>query len=85
MSEKQNRWVQEPRQGHGSTVVQYPPNLRLEVTYLTDPEIHAAVLPPPLTAPPEPRVRVHVVEGASHWVHVDAPDALLAIWADALG
>ena len=33
--------------------------LRLEVTYLTDPEIHAAVLPPPLTAPPEPRVRVH--------------------------
>jgi acetoacetate decarboxylase len=59
MSEKQNRWVQEPRQGHGSTVVQYPPNLRLEVTYLTDPEIHAAVLPPPLTAPPEPRVRVH--------------------------
>ena len=35
------------------------PNLRLEVTYLTDPEIHAAVLPPPLTAPPEPRVRVH--------------------------
>jgi hypothetical protein len=27
--------------------------------YLTDPEIHAAVLPPPLTAPPEPRVRVH--------------------------
>ena len=55
----ENRWIQEPRQGHGSTVVPFPANLRLEVTYLTDPEIHAAVLPPPLTAPPEPRVRVH--------------------------
>lgn len=25
------------------------------------------------------RVRVHVVPGASHWVHVDAPDALVAL------
>jgi acetoacetate decarboxylase len=55
----QNRWVQEPVKGHGDTVVEYPPNLRLEITYLTDPEIHAAVLPPPLTPPAEPRVRVH--------------------------
>src|SRR4029078_4756050 len=55
----QNRWIQEPRHGHGDTVVEYPPNARLEVGYLTDPETHSAVLPPPLTAPPEPRVRVH--------------------------
>ncbi len=26
-----------------------------------------------------PQVSVHVVEGAGHWVHVDAPDALLAL------
>lgn len=55
----QNRWVREPRSGHGSTVVEYPPNLRFEITYLTDPEVHAAVLPPPLTPAAEPRVRVH--------------------------
>jgi acetoacetate decarboxylase len=55
----ENRWVQEPPEGHGSTIVPFPANLRLEVTYLTDPEIHASVLPPPLAAPPEPRVRVH--------------------------
>jgi Acetoacetate decarboxylase (ADC) len=55
----QNRWIQEPRRGEGASVVPFPANARLELTYLTDPEIHAAVLPPPLTAPPEPRVRVH--------------------------
>ena len=26
----------------------------------------------------EPRLRVHIIETAGHWVHVDAPDALLA-------
>ncbi|MDH3655658.1 MAG: alpha/beta fold hydrolase [Myxococcales bacterium] len=26
-----------------------------------------------------PQVAVHLVEGAGHWVHVDAPDALLAL------
>ena len=55
----ENRWIQEPRVGEGAEVVPFPACPRLEVTYLTDPEVLAAVLPPPLTAPPEPRVRVH--------------------------
>lgn len=55
---KQNRWVQEPVTGEGGEVVPFPANARLEVTYLTDPEVLADVLPPPLTAPPEPRVHV---------------------------
>ena len=28
-----------------------------------------------------PRVAVHVIEGAGHWVHTDAPDALDALLA----
>ena len=57
---KENRWIQEPLQGEGpETRVPFPANARLEVTYLTDPEIVAAVLPPPLRPAPEPRVRVH--------------------------
>jgi acetoacetate decarboxylase len=55
---RQNRWVQEPPPKHDG-LVPYPANARLEVTYLTDPELHAQVLPPPLAPPPEPRVRVH--------------------------
>jgi pimeloyl-ACP methyl ester carboxylesterase len=27
----------------------------------------------------EPRVRAHLIAGAGHWVHVDAPDALFAV------
>ena len=87
MSEKQNRWVQEPRHGEGATVVEYPPNLRLELTYLTDPEIHAAVLPPPLKAPPEPRVRVHFtrieVDGKVH--EIVGSVNLDAMYGDQLG
>lgn len=30
------------------------------------------------------KVEVHVLEGAGHWVHVDAPDALFAVLAGAL-
>jgi pimeloyl-ACP methyl ester carboxylesterase len=33
----------------------------------------------------EPRVHVHVVAGAGHWVHVDAPDALFGLVRAALG
>jgi acetoacetate decarboxylase len=83
----ENRWIQEPRQGHGSTVVPFPANLRFEVTYLTDPEIHAAVLPPPLTAPPEPRVRVHFtrieVNGKLH--EIVNSFLLDAMYGDTLG
>jgi pimeloyl-ACP methyl ester carboxylesterase len=32
----------------------------------------------------EPRVHAHLVEGAGHWVHVDAPDALFELLAGAL-
>ncbi len=32
----------------------------------------------------EPRVRVHLIEGAGHWVHVDAPDALFELVRAAL-
>lgn len=30
----------------------------------------------------EPRVRVHVVRDAGHWVHVDAPESLISLLAD---
>jgi acetoacetate decarboxylase len=87
MSEKQNRWVQEPRHGEGATVVEYPPNLRLELTYLTDPEVHAAVLPPPLTAPPEARVRVHFtrIEFNGHLHEIVGSVNLDAMYGDQLG
>ena len=83
----ENRWIQEPRQGHGSTVVPFPANLRLEVVYLTDPDIHAAVLPPPLTAPREPRVRVHFtrIEVDGHVHEIVGSFLLDAMYGDTLG
>ncbi len=54
----QSRWITEPTSGEGGTVVPFPACPRLEVTYLTDPDVLAEVLPPPLEAPPEPRVHV---------------------------
>jgi len=83
----QNRWIQEPRHGEGDTVVEYPPNARLEVVYLTDPDIHAAVLPPPLTAPPEPRVRVHFtrIEVDGHVHEIVGSFLLDAMYGDTLG
>jgi len=84
---KQNRWIQEPRHGEGATVVEYPPNLRLELTYLTDPDVHAEVLPPPLKPPPEPRVRVHFtrieVNGKLH--EIVGSINLDAMYGDVLG
>ncbi len=58
MTTPQNRWVEDVAPKHDG-LVPYPANARLEVTYLTDPDLHAAVLPPPLGPAPEPRVRVH--------------------------
>ena len=83
----ENRWIQEPRHGEGDTVVEYPPNARLEVVYLTDPDIHAAVLPPPLTAPPEPRVRVHFtrIEVDGHVHEIVGSFLLDAMYGDQLG
>src|SRR5262245_55029947 len=88
MSEpRQNRWVQEPRHGHGDTVVEYPPNARLEVVYLTDPEIVAEVLPPPLTPAPEPRARVHFtrIEVDGHVHEIVGSFLLDAMYGDQLG
>jgi pimeloyl-ACP methyl ester carboxylesterase len=31
------------------------------------------------------RVRAHIVAGAGHWVHVDAPDATIGLLAESLG
>jgi acetoacetate decarboxylase len=84
---RQNRWVQEPRHGHGDTVVEYPPNARLEVVYLTDPEIVAEVLPPPLTPAPEPRARVHFtrIEVDGHVHEIVGSFLLDAMYGDTLG
>ena len=55
------RWVAEPAAESGlSNAV--PPLPSLEVVYLTDPEALAEVLPPPLTAPPQPRVHVRITD-----------------------
>ena len=60
-----NRWVQPVQapaeksgteRAHGAL----PAFPSLEVVYLTDPDALAAVLPPPLSAPPEPRVHVRI-------------------------
>lgn len=84
---KQNRWIQEPEPVHGGESVPYPANARLEVTYLTDPEVHAQVLPPPLTAPPEPRVRVHFtrIEVDGHLHEIVCSFLLDAMFGDRLG
>ncbi|MDN3357580.1 acetoacetate decarboxylase family protein [Actinomadura sp. DC4] len=55
------RWVREPTAGTGLTN-SVPPLPALEVVYLTDPETLAEVLPPPLSAPPEPRVHVRITD-----------------------
>ena len=56
----QNRWVREPVAPSNSDF--HPTLPSLEVVYRTDPAILAAVLPPPLEAPPEPRVHARVTE-----------------------
>ena len=83
----QNRWIQEPPEGEGATNVPFPANLRLEVTYLTDPDVHAAVLPPPLTPPPEPRVRVHFtrIEVGGKLHEIVCSFLLDAMYGDELG
>ena len=55
------RWVktQEPP---ASLTTSVPPLPSLEAVYLTDPDALAEVLPPPLTAPDEPRVHVRITD-----------------------
>jgi acetoacetate decarboxylase len=55
----QNRWVSDASWRPASTP-EGPVLPSLEAVYLTDPAVLAAVLPPPLQAPPEPRVHVRV-------------------------
>jgi len=57
----ENRWVRAPKGTGGGNG--FTPSLpSLEVVYRTDPEVLAAVLPPPLEPPPEPRVHARVTE-----------------------
>lgn len=62
-----NRWVREIKppsssSAEGNISQGLPPIPSLEVVYLTDPDILAAVLPPPLTPPAEPRVHARVTD-----------------------
>jgi acetoacetate decarboxylase len=58
----QNRWVRDPAGAPGGAPGAPPTLPSLEVAYLTDPATLAAVLPPPLTPPPDPRVHARVTE-----------------------
>ena len=55
----QNRWVSNAS-WRPSAIPEGPVLPSLEAVYLTDPVLLAAVLPPPLEAPPEPRVHARV-------------------------
>jgi acetoacetate decarboxylase len=58
-----NRWVQQPSEKQGSSLTNsVPPLPSLEVVYRTDPDALAAVLPPPLQPPAEPRVHVRITD-----------------------
>jgi len=57
----ENRWVRTPTPTGGGTGF-HPSLPSLEVAYFTDPDILAAVLPPPLSPPDEPRVHARVTE-----------------------
>jgi acetoacetate decarboxylase len=58
----QNRWVRVESSGRpgGGGVTPVLPSL--EAVYLTDPSVLAAVLPPPLSPPPSPRVHARITE-----------------------
>ena len=57
-----NRWVKDVSRQTGSNGGLTPSLPSLEVSYLTDPQAFAAVIPPPLEAPDEPRVHARVTE-----------------------
>jgi len=59
-STAQNRWVRQPPEAGASDF--HPSLPSLEVVYRTDPAVLAAVLPPPLSPPDEPRVHARVTE-----------------------
>jgi len=55
------RWVAEPS-GDAPLTTGVPSLPNLEVVYLTDPDALAEVLPPPLSAPAQPRVHVRMTD-----------------------
>jgi acetoacetate decarboxylase len=57
----ENRWVRTPEPARSGTGF-HPSLPSLEVAYFTDPDVLAAVLPPPLRPPDEPRVHARVTE-----------------------
>lgn len=57
----QNRWVR-PGPWRSPDVAEGPLLPSLELVYRTDPDQLAAVIPPPLSAPPEPRVHVRITD-----------------------
>jgi acetoacetate decarboxylase len=65
----QNRWVTEPAAEAGDDSGFHPSLPSLEVVYLTDPAVLAAVLPPPLEPPDVPRVHARVTE-----IHLELGD-----------
>jgi acetoacetate decarboxylase len=58
----QNRWVRDLSAAGSPATHPLPALPSLEVAYLTDPAALAAVLPPPLTPPDEPRVHARITE-----------------------
>lgn len=59
----QNRWRTEIEPGSAQSGGGFTPSLpSLEVAYFTEPGALAEALPPPLVAPPEPRVHARVTE-----------------------
>jgi acetoacetate decarboxylase len=57
----ENRWVRAVADNAPPTVF-HPSLPSIEVAYFTEPDVLAAVLPPPLTPPDEPRVHARVTE-----------------------
>jgi acetoacetate decarboxylase len=60
--QRQNRWVRDVAAGGGHGSIPMPSFPNLEVAYLTEPDALAAVLPPPLSPPDEPRVHARITE-----------------------
>ncbi|HVN50210.1 MAG TPA: acetoacetate decarboxylase family protein [Acidimicrobiales bacterium] len=58
----QNRWVTDPSTSTPGGSDFHPVLPSLEVVYRTDPDVLAAVIPPPLEPPDEPRVHARVTE-----------------------
>ena len=83
----QNRWIQEPRQGTArpSCRSRQPAPRGRRTSPI--PRSTRAVLPPPLTAPPEPRVRVHFtrIEVNGHLHEIVGSFLLDAMYGDTLG